>query len=144
MPPSSVVTVMVASPAATAVTMPFSSTVATLSLPLDHVTFLFVASAGVKLGVSWSVSPLLSVAEVSFRLTPVMGTLTVTAQVADFPPAAAVMVAVPPPTAVTTPFSTVATLSSLLVHVTVLNVASSGATVAVSVTVSPLASATES
>ena len=46
--PSSVVTVMVAVPALTAVTVPFC-TVATLVLLLVHVTFWFVALAGIVL-----------------------------------------------------------------------------------------------
>ena len=62
---------------------------------------------------------------------------TVTTQVALFSPALAVMVAVPAATAVTTPFSTVATVASEVVQVTVLSVASAGVTVAVRVTVSP-------
>ena len=64
---------------------------------------------------------------------------TVTVQVAVFVPSAVVtvMTAVPGATAVTTPFSTVATLGLLLVQVTVLSVALSGATVAVRVSVSP-------
>ena len=51
--------------------------------------------------------------------------------------AAAVMVAVPAPTAVTTPLFTVATFSLLLLHVTALLVASSGFTVAVKVELPP-------
>ena len=49
----------------------------------------------------------------------------------------AVIVAVPAATAVTTPSATVATVGSELSHVTVLSVAFSGVTVAVSVFVSP-------
>ena len=49
----------------------------------------------------------------------------------------AVMVAVPAPTAVTTPSATVATSGSLVDHLTVLYVALSGETVAVSVFVPP-------
>ena len=66
--------------------------------------------------------------------------VTVTAQEALLVMSAllvAVMKAVPAATAVTTPFSTVATFVSLLSHATVLSVALSGATVAVSVSVSP-------
>ena len=54
-------------------------------------------------------------------------------QVADFPPAAAVMVAEPAATAVTFPSSTVATFASEVDQVTVLSVASEGATVACSI-----------
>ena len=53
------------------------------------------------------------------------------------PPAVAVIVAMPSATAVTVPFSTVATASLLESHETVLSVALSGVTVAVSVSVSP-------
>ena len=65
---------------------------------------------------------------------------TVTAQVADFSPAWAVIVAVPAETAVTVPLSTVATAASLVVQVTVLSVALSGSTVAVSVSEPPTVS----
>ena len=49
--PSSVVTVMVAVPSATAVTLPFSFTVATLVSLLSHVTFWLVALPGVMVAV---------------------------------------------------------------------------------------------
>ena len=69
---------------------------------------------------------------------PVCGTLTVTLQVAVLPPALAVIVAVPPPTAVILPLLlTVATFVFELVYVTVLLVASLGVTVAEIVDVSP-------
>ena len=76
----------------------------------------------------------------------VLSALTVTVQVAVLSSevssvplvAVAVIVAVPTPAAVTLPFSsTVATLSSLLAHVTVLSSGSSGLTVAVTVSSSP-------
>ena len=54
---SAVVTVIVAVPAPTAVTLPVASTVATLSLSLLHVTFLLVALSGVMVAVRGSVSP---------------------------------------------------------------------------------------
>ncbi len=50
-PPSSEVTVMIAFPIPTAVTIPFSLTVATLELSDDQVTFLFVGVYGVKVTV---------------------------------------------------------------------------------------------
>ena len=63
---------------------------------------------------------------------------TVTSHVARFSPAFAVMTAAPSLTAVTLPsLSTVATVSSELLQVTVLSVASSGLTVATSVSLSP-------
>ena len=63
-----------------------------------------------------------------------------TAQVAVKAPSSVftVIVAVPSATAVTTPLSTVAILSSELVHETVVTVAFSGATVAVNVPVVPV------
>ena len=61
-----------------------------------------------------------------------------TVQVAVLSPALAVMMAEPTPTIVTTPSATVATAGLLVVQVTVLNVALSGATVAVSVTTSSI------
>ena len=61
--------------------------------------------------------------------------LTVTVQTAVLSPACAVIVVVPLPTAVTTPFSTVGTFSSAEVQATVLSVALSGDTVAVRVAV---------
>jgi hypothetical protein len=58
-----VVTVIVAFPLATGVTMPLR-TVATLVLLLVHVTFLFVALLGRTVGVSVSVVPIGTVAVV--------------------------------------------------------------------------------
>ena len=60
--PSSVFTVMVAVPAALAVTTP-PSTVTTAVLLLLHVTFLFVALAGATVAVSVTFSPTFSEAE---------------------------------------------------------------------------------
>ena len=65
------------------------------------------------------------------------GLVTVTAQVAVFSPAFAVIVALPAATAVTIPSFTVATAVSLLSQITVLSVAVVGNTVAVSVSVAP-------
>jgi hypothetical protein len=56
LPPSTVLTVMVAFPAPTAVTTPLF-TVATPVLLLDHVTFLFVAFVGVTVAVRVAVAP---------------------------------------------------------------------------------------
>ena len=63
---------------------------------------------------------------------------TRTMQVAVAVPEVAVTVQLPPPTAVTTPFSTVATLSSLLVQV-ISPVAPAGVTVGLRSQVSPAA-----
>ena len=111
--PSAVVTVIVAVPAAPAVTFPAVETVATLVLLLLQVTFLFVALLGEIVAVSVSVAFGANVSVVLFRLTPVTGMFTVTAQVADLPPAVAVIVAEPEPLEVTSPEDdTVATLLS--------------------------------
>ena len=70
--PSSVVTVMVAVPFATAVTTPLLLTLATEVLLLDHVTFLFVALSGKIVAVSVVVAPaLVSVAEDLLSATPI-------------------------------------------------------------------------
>ena len=139
--PSTVVTVMVALPAATAVTTPLSLTVATDSLSELHVTLLFVAFDGETVAVSAAVPPMFRLTVSGDRLTPVTAItllLTVTVHVAFFPPQVAVIVALPAFTAVTTPFwSTVATDFFEVVQVTVLSVALSGLTVAVRVPVSP-------
>ena len=68
--PSSVVTVMVASPSATAVTTP-SVTVATLSLLEDQVIFLFVALAGATVASRVAFFPYFSSRVVLSSLTPV-------------------------------------------------------------------------
>ena len=60
------VTVMVAVPSATAATTPFASTVATLSLLLDH-TSASVESAGFTVAVSVSVAGTLSLCSASAR-----------------------------------------------------------------------------
>lgn len=87
-----------------------------------------------------SVLPTTMKREDLFRLTPVTGTFTVTEQDAVLPPSSvvAVMVAVPPETALTLPFeSTVATFVLELDHDTRLLVALEGATVAVNVSLPP-------
>ena len=103
-----------------------------------QVTVLSVASDGFTVAVRVTVSPALSDAVVLFRVTEVTSVrMTVIWHVAVLLPALAVMVAVPTFFAVTTPFETVAIVSSEELQVTVLSVASSGFTVAVRVTVSP-------
>ena len=67
----SAVTVIVASPGATAVTFPLLSTVATLSLLLSHVTLLFVAVEGDTVALRFVVSPTLRLTELLSSLTPV-------------------------------------------------------------------------
>ena len=136
----SAVAVMVAVPTATAVTLPLLSTVALEVSLLVQVTVLYVALSGATVAVSVSLAPTWSVRLSLLNVTEVTGTgLTVTVQVADFPPAVAVMVAEPMATAVTFPLeSTVALDVLLLVQVTVLSSALSGLTVAVSVSLAPI------
>ena len=103
-----------------------------------------MASSGFTVAVSVTVSPAFTEAEVLFSVTDVTGVATtVISQVALLSPAFAVIVAVPTFLAVTTPLLTVATVASDVLQVTVLSVASSGFTVAVSVTVSPAFNETE-
>ena len=103
--------VIVAVPSATAVNVPFSTVAIDASLEVQ-VTVLPVASSGFTLAVSVTVSPGSSSTSAISRTTEVTATtflLTVTEQVADLPPAVAVIVAVPSATAVTVPLLTVAT-----------------------------------
>ena len=115
---------------------------ATALSELLHVTVLFVALSGFTVAVSVSDSPSVRASSVLSSSTEVTATaffLTVMAQVAVFPPAFAVMTALPSFSAVTFPFSTVATALSELLHVTVLSVALSGFTVALNESVPPTA-----
>ena len=130
---------IVTCPGLRAVTRPFA-TVAIVSSEDDHTTVLSVASSGVTVAMSVSVSPSVISAVVLSRVIPVAGitfALMVISQVADTSPAFAVIVTLPALSAVTTPSLTVATVSSDDVQTTVLSVAFSGVTVAVSVSVSP-------
>ena len=56
-PPSSVVTVIITSPSLQAVTIPVASTLATSSLLVEYITFLFVAFPGVITGTNLTVFP---------------------------------------------------------------------------------------
>lgn len=143
LPPSSVRTVIVAEPAAFAVTTPLDETVATVVLLDDHVTALLVALDGDTVAVRVPVVPAIKDILVLFRETPVTGTvpaLTVTEHVAVLPPSDVVHVIVADPAdlAVTVPSEeTVATEVLLDDHVTALLVALLGETVGVSSYVSP-------
>ena len=134
---------IVAVPAAFAVTTPEEETVATDVLLEDQVTDLSVAFEGVTVAVRVCVSPTVIESDVLLRLTPVTATVwacTVTAQVAFFPPSfvVTVIVAVPAAFAVRTPEEdTVATDVLLEDQVTDLSVAFEGVTAAVNVWVSP-------
>jgi hypothetical protein len=109
LPPSAVVTVIIVLPAATAFTIPFGETVAIELLAEVHVTFWFVALAGLNIGVNVivGVDTSVSVAEVLERVTPLTGitVITVTVQVAVILPSSVVTVimVVPLALAVTTP-----------------------------------------
>ena len=74
-PPSCVVTVMVAVPAATAVTKPELFTVATAVLLELQVTVLFVALEGATVSVNWLVPPYGIEAVVGLTDTPVTATV---------------------------------------------------------------------
>lgn len=106
--PSSVVTVIVAVPALTAVTLPVLLTVATDVFDDLQLTFLFVAVDGATVAVSVSDVPSVRVSVDLFRLTlvtEIVAALTVTEQVAVFEPSAVVtvIVAVPGLIALTAP-----------------------------------------
>ncbi len=98
-PPSSVVAVITAVPSLMADTLPFESTVTMFEFELVHDTFLFVALEGETVAVSFSVPPISKDMVVLFKLMPVtaMG-LTVTEQLAVFPPSSVVTVIFAVPT----------------------------------------------
>ena len=134
---------MVVVPAPTAVTFPLLFTVATDGSELVQVTFLSsVVSSGNIVAVSVWLAPFSKVKELLLRRMPLIGTFTVILQVAFTPLpfcAAHVIVAVPPPTAFTTPVDDmVATAELDVVHITFLLVASAGVIVAFNAIVSPL------
>ena len=122
--------VMVAVPAFTAVTVP-SLTVAIVLSEEVQTMVLSVVFSGSTVAVSLAASPSYSFSAVLSSVTPVagMGGKTVTTHSAFALPQAAVMVALPSFTAVTTPSFTVATASLEDVHTSV-SVVFSGATVA--------------
>ena len=131
--------VIVVLPILTAVTFPLS-TVATWVLELDHlISSRGVASEGTMLAAKVSKPSADNSSDVLFRLIPLTGLSTVTEQEADLPPALAVIVADPFPTAVILPPSTVAIDSFEELHsIGSFNDASAGEIVAVSVSVSPI------
>ena len=143
LPPSSVVTVMVASPTFTAVTLPLASTVAISGLSDFHVTFWLVASSGRTVAVRVSLPPTRRLVSLLLSFTPVTLislSLTVTLQVAVLPPSSVVTVIVASPafTPVTLPLASTEAIAALLdFHVTFLFAASLGDTVAVRVSVPP-------
>jgi hypothetical protein len=144
--PSKVVTVMVALPAETALTVP-PDTLATVLLLLLHDTFLFVALEGETVALRVSLAPTVNERLVLLRLTPVTATVllppvTVTEQVAVILPSVVVTVtvALPADIPITSPVDeTEATEELLLLHKRTLLLASDGETVAVKVSKVPTA-----
>ena len=120
--PSVAVAVIFTVPFPTPFTSPVdSSTVATPVLALFHLTLLFVAVEGRHEAVRVRFSPVYTVAAAGLTVTVATGSVTVTTHSFDLIPLSfetAVIFAVPPDFAVTTPLAdTIATLSSLLSHV---------------------------
>jgi hypothetical protein len=121
----SLVAVIVAAPAATVVTRPFASTVATALLFEDQVTVRPVStvpltSVSVAVNCCVGVIPTTRLAEVGVTVTVLTGaSVTVIEDVPVFVSLVAVIVVAPAPTAVTRPFaSTVAAARLLEIHVT--------------------------
>ena len=139
--PSAVVAVTVAVPTPTAVTVPSDAILATFTLFEDHTTVLFVAFSGAIFASSPKVSPTRRAKVEDERVTREVETyeeVTVIVHSATCPLAfVAFIVVVPAARLLTTPFSTVATVGTVDVHVTVLSAALDGVTVAVSARFSP-------
>ena len=139
---------MVVLPAFKAVTLPFTSTIATLSSFETQATFLFVASSGVMTTCKLSLCPSVSERVLLFNATSVTGisgstapSPQVTVHVATSAPSSVITTTttVPVAKAVTSPFAfTVATLVSLDFQVTFLFVALSGVTVAIKLSLPPI------
>ena len=119
----SLVAVIVADPAATAVTRPPAETVATAGALLDHVMTRPLSTLPAEsfvVALSCAVPPTTTLAVAGATVTVATGTtVTVIDELPDFPSLVAVIVAAPAPTAVTTPLAeTVATAGVLLDQVT--------------------------
>ena len=138
--PSAVVTVMTEEPQARAVMLPSEATETTSGLLLDQVTAWLLASKGVTVASRKAVSSTYRSRLFLFRETPSTAVVTETGQEAWKPMwfEVAVIVAVPLPTASTTPDSvTVATDSSSDVQMICWSEASAGRTEADRAFVSP-------
>ena len=112
-PPFADLAVIVAVPADFAVTSPVLSTEAMLELLVLQVTVLLEAVEGATVAVSCLVAPTFKVADSGVTVTPLVGVVTVTVQVAVLPPSFvfAVIIVVPLDMAVICPEElTVATL----------------------------------
>jgi len=120
-PPASAFAVIVAVPLAFAVTSPSDDTLAIEVLLLDHVTFLFIVSVGLKATESCPVEPVANVIVGTFIVIDVPVTVTAQTEVAPPSEAFTVIWAVPTAFAVTRPLEeTVATDVLLLDQVTFL------------------------
>ena len=131
--------VIVALPDFRAVIFPFDTETTASSEEVQTIV-LSVASSGLMVAVRVSVSPTCIDKEVLSSVMDVTATIlaeTLTLQVADFPPALAVIVAVPSLTAVTVPEFTLATEALDDAHITPSYSASLGRTVATRLKVSP-------
>ena len=131
--------VIVALPDFRAVIFPFDTETTASSEEVQTIV-LSVASSGLMVAVRVSVSPTCIDKEVLSSVMDVTATIlaeTLTLQVADFPPALAVIVAAPSLTAVTVPEFTLATEALDDAHVTPSYSASLGRTVATRLKVSP-------
>jgi hypothetical protein len=118
----SLVAVITAAPLATAVTTPVDETVAKVGSLDDQVTTRPVRTLPLTsfvVAVNWWVKPTVSVAEEGLTVTVQTGTVTVIEAVPVLPSLVAVIVVLPPPTAVTNPFASTGAAAGLLeVHVT--------------------------
>jgi hypothetical protein len=100
----SLVAVIIAGPAAIAVTNPVDETLARVGSLDDHVTtrpVRVLLLMSVRVAVSWCVKPTVSVAEEGLTVTVATGGVTVMEAVPVIVSLVAVIVALPPPTAVT-------------------------------------------
>ena len=137
--PSIVITLIVVFPSLIALMIPVSDIVATFSFKLSHFTCFCVASFGSIVATKLPLSPTSKFKVFLFSVTPVTSTfVTSISQFAVWLPSlvVTVIVAFPAFFPVTTPFSTVAIVSSELFHVIFLFVAFSGNILAFNVTVS--------
>ena len=128
-------------PVPSAVTFPSDETLITFSSSDAHTTVLSVAFSGATFALRENVSPTRSAKVEDERVTREVETyeeVTVIVHSATCPLAfVAFIVVVPAARLLTTPFSTVATVGAVDVHVTVLSAALDGVTVAVSARFSP-------
>ena len=120
--PSAVLTVIVAFPVLTALTIPLEFTVATNPLLVDQTTWVLDALFGTTVAKSVLLEPLFIVTAEKFKLTPVTGLVTLTVTDVRLFPSCVIteMTLIPFPIALTKPLLlTVATVGDELVHVTI-------------------------